>query len=73
MLSLCLLSSTNCGRSRGFNIFDICSGFLRQDLVDSEVVREMLSQGYGAVAVYILIGLDGVGTCQYDDARMVIR
>lgn len=50
-----------------------CSGVLRQDLVDSEVVCEMLSQGYGAVAVYILIGLDGLRKCQYDDARMVIR
>ena len=46
---------------------------LRLELVDSKVVREMLSRGYGAVAVYILIGLDGVGTCQYEDAQMVIR
>jgi hypothetical protein len=30
-------------------------------LVDSEVVCEILSQGYGAVAVYILIGLDDLG------------
>lgn len=46
---------------------------LRLDLVDSKVVCEMLSQGYGAVTIYILIGLDGVGTCQYEDAQMVIR
>jgi hypothetical protein len=34
---------------------------------------EMVSQGYGAVVLYILIGLDILGSCQYEDAQIVIR